>query len=203
MRFPFLFFVIVHLSFSVVAQLEIDSSLIRKGSKWQVTRYNKRDKAKGLTSYEVLEINKKEGDITNILLEVTRHYKNGDTAYHSTDSIKRASGTLRLNIQTFFNHGFRTGSVYRSTYTTVYDPGIEFLEKANIGDSLRSTKTFSFNALIYVQSPSGSGLTGGWTEWTRRCFDRKITGLDTLSTKAGKFETYVISQKIKYEKTGK
>ena len=169
------FIATLSLAFAVISQDCSSLNMIQKGSKWELTNYNKKDKVQSSTVYHVTDLTS-TGDavIWNISVEM----KDDDgEIYNSTESeISCEAGVFKMSMEQFMNNEQFQGMQEMDVEINASD--IEYPTVPKVGETLPDAST--------------NGMTV--MNITTKIKDRKIESKEEIETPAGSFDCLVISQ---------
>lgn len=176
------------LSFAVTSwsQKCDDYGHLEEGNSWTLTQYNKRGKETGATDYKVLSKKTVDGNVEWEIQTVIKDKKDEEMSDVTATAICDGE-TIRLDMSQFMNS---TAMESMEGMNMEIDAGeviypFEMTEETDLPD-----------ASITIKAKSG-GMT--LVEIKTTVFDRKVLGLEEITTPAGTFQAYKISQSTRVE----
>lgn len=175
------FIAVLSISFGVLSQDCSSLNMIQKGSKWELTNYNKKDKVQSSTVYHVTDLTSTSDAV---IWKISVEMKDDDgEIYNSTESeISCEEGVFKMSMEQFMNNEQFQGMQEMDVEINASD--IEYPTVPKVGETLP-------DATITMKA-STNGMTV--MNMTTRIKDRKIESEEEIETPAGSFSCLVISQ---------
>lgn len=160
--------------------------MIKEGSTWEITSFNKRDKVEGVTVYYVTDVSAM-GDA--VIWKISMKMKDDkEEVYSETETeISCESGVFKMSMEQFINHEQMQGMQEMEVEVDASD--IEYPTSPEVGETLPDAKV--------TVSAAMNGMT--MMNMTTKVYDRKIESEESIETPAGTFDCLIISQKTSLE----
>ncbi|MDX1652177.1 MAG: hypothetical protein R3277_06775 [Brumimicrobium sp.] len=159
----------------------LNLELLEKGSKWEITSYDKKDKVSGYTSYEVLDVTTGDNAIVWKVKMILKDDK-GEPVSEQTTEIKCEDGTFKVDMKQFMNPAQLESMKDMEVKIDATD--IQFPLNPEVGQTLPDAK-ITIEAIM-----SGMSVMNIETTVT----DRKIEKEEEVTTPIGTNTALVISQ---------
>lgn len=155
--------------------------MIKEGSKWEMTNYNKKDKVEGVTSYHVKEVSA-QGDGVSWTIDMKMKDDKGEVYSETSTEIICEAGIFKMSMEHFMNN--EQMQAYKDMDVEMDATDIEYPTSLKIGETLPEA---SINIKV---------ATNGMTvmNMTTTIKDRKIEKEETIETPAGSFDCLVVTQ---------
>lgn len=173
------------LSLSVVfvgrVQECVTTELLKEGTKWETTNYNKKDKIEGVTKYEVLSTDF-TGDIYTWEIKIIMTDKKGEVFSEAVTEMSCEEGIFKMNMQQF---------IAPATMESIEEMEVEI----DATDIEYPTDYDENTALPDASIKIKAGMSG-ITVMNIETYvsDRKIEKTETIETEAGSFKCLKMSQ---------
>lgn len=182
MKLLSLIIVLIFISFGINAQNCLTSEFLTKGSKWEMSNYDKKGKLTGITKYQTIS-EEKVGNKSTWELKMKLMDEKGDQIMReSSTTISCEDGVFKMDMSEFIPteamQSFENMEVEMET-TDLDFPSIKDVN-STLKDGTMKVTTFSSGVKIMTINMT---IT-----------DRKIEGVETIETEAGSFECLKITQ---------
>ncbi len=191
MKKSLLLLLVLLLTQSVQAQNCSPYFAFPKGQKFELTNYDKKDKVSAVTKYEVLDV-KAISDGTAFVVETATYDLKGSLLAKGEANAKCVGGIFYTDVR-----NISSDMMPRSANVTVDITGDQLMYPAQLapGDKLKDA-TFTAKTAM-----GGMNLM----TLTANIVDRKVAGMETVTTPAGSFEcvkiTYTINMRLMGNRT--
>lgn len=157
------------------------NELLKKGTKWETTNFNKKGKAQGINKYEVLSADM-SGNVYSWKLKMIMTDKKGKTYSEATTEIICEDGVFKMDMEQFTSP---------ETMQSVEDMDVEI-----DATDIEYPSEYKENTTLPDASIKIKAGTSGMTIITIETIisDRKVEELETIETEAGSFECLKMSQ---------
>ncbi|HLV42691.1 MAG TPA: hypothetical protein VKY37_10450 [Brumimicrobium sp.] len=185
MKSLLLFLIFIIFQVTVTAQDCMSSEYLKKGTKWEVTNLNKKGKATSTAKYEVLntnhDSNQKLWEINVVVLDKKNNPVNeGSTEITCENGIYKMDMSQALSAETMQS--------IQSMEAEIESSPINYPTNKDVNAVLE-------DATIIIATSAGMGVMDLKLSIT----NRKIQGLETITTEAGTFECLKITEDTKIE----
>ncbi len=177
---------LITLSISTQAQCDNAYYPSGEGTTWELTNYDKKGKETGKTNNTITSI-EQSGSSYNISVNTKILDKKGETVSEGNYTVICDNGTIQMDLQNFVPT--EIVEQYQNMKMTFEGDNLEFPANMSAGQTLADA-----TGKMTVQMSEGAmGLT---TEMNFLYKDRKVEAQESITTPAGTFETFKISQTI-------
>jgi hypothetical protein len=154
---------------------------MEEGAVREMESYNHKDKLEGKITYTVKEV-RTEGDVTLIVTQMVMEDKKGEETYETELVMECEEGVFKIDMKNYMQAGMMPEA--GDMEVEVNSKNLEFPSELKPGMELPDG---------YITVNMGSG---GMSMMNLRVdiLNRKVEGIETIDTPAGKFECYKISQ---------
>jgi hypothetical protein len=170
--------------FSLTLKAQDCSSLdmIKEGTKWELTNYNKKDKVDGSTFYHVKEVSNKGDGGVSWIIDMEMKDDKGEVFSESTTEISCEAGVFKMSMEQFMNN--EQMQAYKDMDVEIDATDIEYPTSTKVGATLPEA---SINIKV---------ATNGMTvmNMTTTIKDRRIEKEETIETPAGSFDCLIVTQ---------
>lgn len=174
-------FILIGVVFVGRTQKCVTTELLKEGTKWETTNYNKKDKVEGVTKYEVLSADV-SGDVYTWKLKMQMTDKKGESISEATTEIVCEDGVFKMDMEQFTSPA--TMQSVKEMDVEIDASDIEYPTDYTVSSNLPDA------SIIIKASMSGMTVMNIETYVT----DRKIENKETIETEAGSFECLKMSQ---------
>jgi len=153
----------------------------KEGAYMEYTTFNKKGKVESITENTVKVINENDGEIEAEVSTVLKD-KKGKESYSGTYQVFCKDGRLLMDVNSMFNPAMQQS--FSGYEVTIEGDALSFPNDIEVGQELPDASS------KITTAASGINIASMNIEIT----DRKVEGKATISTDAGSFECYKISQ---------
>lgn len=180
------FTLVLFFSLTLKAQDCSSLAMIKEGSKWELTNYDKKDKVEGSTMYHVKEVSA-QGDGVKWVIDMKMKDDKGELFSESTTEVSCEAGVFKMSMEQFMNN--EQMQAYEDMDVEMDASEIEYPTATKVGETLPDA---SINIKV---------ATNGMTvmNMTTTIMNRKIEKEETIETPAGSFDCLLITQTTKIE----
>ncbi len=183
MKNTFLFLFLLISTIALTAQNNCSKYYpLTEGSSFEYTTYNKKGKVDGTTSYKITSVSN-EGNTTNATMALTFTDKKGKEAYNSEYQISCADGTINIDYKSLFPSAMMKQYEDMGMEMELSGTDIEIPRDLSVGQALEDA-----NVTVNM-SMSGMNM-----KVTVDMTDRKVEKKETVTTAAGTFECYLLTE---------
>lgn len=174
---------IIAFSFVLIGRTQecVTTELLKEGTKWEMTNYNKKDKVDGITKYEVLSADF-SGDVYNWEIKIIMTDKKGEVFSEAVTEISCEDGIFKMNMEQF---------VSPATMQSVEEMDVEI-----DASDIEYPTDYDENTTLPDASIKIKAGMNGMTVMTIETYitNRKTENKETIETEAGSFECLKMSQ---------
>jgi hypothetical protein len=163
------------------------TELLKEGTKWEMTNYNKKDKIEGINKYEVLSADI-SGDVYTWKLKMLMKDKKGETFSEATTEIVCEDGIFKMDMEQF-----TSPAIMQS---------VEEMDVEIDATDIQYPTDFDENTTLPDASIKIKASMSGMTVMNIETYvtDRKVENKETIETEAGSFECLKMSQTTELKK---